>query len=247
MGKRGNEMKAVILCGGEGTRLRPYTYNAPKPMLKLGNRPILEYVLLNLKRNGFNEFIFTIGYLSEQIKEYFGDGSDFGVSIEYFVEKERLNTAGSVLQAKDLIDDTFFVGMGDQVTGIDVKQMLKFHKMKNNIATIGLKMQSTPYEYGIVEMDLDDNVSNFKEKPILTSFINSGMYLFEPEIFNYVKHKEDFAKDVFPRLLDKNKKISGYKFNEFWADIGRVHDYETMNNSMSVIELSLSLNNSIKK
>lgn len=240
-------MKAIILCGGEGTRLRPYTYNAPKPMLKLGNRPILEYVLLNLKRNGFKEFIFTVGYLSDQIQEYFGDGSRFDVSIEYYVEKERLNTAGSVLQAKDIIDDTFFVGMGDQVTGIDVKEMLNFHKMKNNIATLGLKMQSTPYEYGIVEIDSNDHVENFKEKPILTSFINSGMYLFEPTIFDYIRNKEDFAKDVFPRLLNEGKKISAYKFNEFWADIGRVHDYETMNNSMSVIELSMSLNNSIKK
>lgn len=239
-------MKAIILCGGEGTRLRPYTYNAPKPMLKLGNRPILEYVLLNLKRNGFKDIILTAGYLSDQIKEYFGDGSDFGVNIEYYIEKEKLNTAGSVLQARNVIDDTFFVGMGDQVTGINIKEMLRFHKNKSNIATLGLKMQSTPYEYGIVEMDLDDNINNFKEKPILTSFINSGMYLFEPEVFDYIKPKEDFAKDVFPRLLDKGKKISGYKFNEFWADIGRVHDYETMNNSMSVIELSLSLNNSDK-
>lgn len=239
-------MKAIILCGGEGTRLRPYTYNAPKPMLKLGNRPILEYVLLNLKRNGFKDIILTAGYLSDQIKEYFGDGSDFGVDIEYYIENEKLNTAGSVLQARNVIDDTFFVGMGDQVTGINIKEMLRYHKNKNNIATLGLKMQSTPYEYGIVEMDLDDNINNFKEKPILTSFINSGMYLFEPEVFNYIKPKEDFAKDVFPRLLDKGKKISGYKFNEFWADIGRVHDYETMNNSMSVIELSMSLNNSDK-
>ena len=109
MGKRGNKMKAIILCGGEGTRLRPYTYNAPKPMLKLGNRPILEYVLLNLKRNGFKDIILTAGYLSEQIKDYFGDGSDFGVDIEYYIEKEKLNTAGSVLQARKVIDDTFLL------------------------------------------------------------------------------------------------------------------------------------------
>ena len=242
MGKKGEKMKAIILCGGEGTRLRPYTYNAPKPMLKLGNRPILEYVLLNLKRNGFKDIILTAGYLSEQIKDYFGDGSDFGVNIDYYIEKEKLNTAGSVLQARKVIDDTFFVGMGDQVTGINIKEMLRFHKNKNNIATLGLKMQSIPYEYGIVEMDLNNDINNFKEKPALTSFINSGMYFFEPEIFDYIKPKEDFAKDVFPRLLDKGKKISGYKFNEFWADIGRVHDYETMNDSMSVIELSMSLN-----
>ncbi len=235
-------MTAIILCGGEGTRLRPYTYNIPKPMLRLGNRPILEFVLLNLKRYGVKDFILTVGYLHDKILDYFGDGSKFGINIEYLVEDEKLNTAGSVLGAKDKLKDTFFVGMGDHITAINVDEMLKFHKQKGNLVTMALKMQGTPMEYGIVSMNDDDlTISTFLEKPILSNLINAGIYILEPEIFDYVKPKDDFAKDVFPRLLEKGKGISGYKFTEYWADIGRIHDYETMNAIMSVIELSLAL------
>jgi len=234
-------MKAVILCGGEGTRLRPYTYNIPKPMLKLGNRPILEFVLLNLKRHGVKDFILTVGYLHDKIVDYFGDGSKWGLNIEYLVEDEKLNTAGSVLGAKDKLTDTFFVGMGDHITAIDVSEMLAFHKQKGNIATIALKLQGTPVEYGIVSLDDDNCISTFLEKPILSNLINAGIYILEPEIFDFISPKEDFAKDVFPRLLANGKKISGYKFTEYWADIGRIHDYETMNAIMSVVELSLAL------
>ncbi|MEM0438311.1 MAG: nucleotidyltransferase family protein [Candidatus Micrarchaeia archaeon] len=234
-------MKAIILCGGEGTRLRPYTYTIPKPMLKLGNRPILEFVLLNLKRYGVKEFVFTVGYLSEKIQEYFGDGSEFGVHIDYFVEKEKLNTAGSVLQAKELIDDTFFVGMGDHITAINVADMLNFHKKNGYPATIALKLQGVPMEYGIVGLNDDSSVSEFAEKPILSNLINAGIYIFEPEVFDYIRPKEDFARDVFPRMLQEGKKIGGYKFTEYWADIGRIHDYETMNAIMSVVELSIDL------
>jgi mannose-1-phosphate guanylyltransferase/phosphomannomutase len=241
MGEKGEMMKAIILCGGEGTRLRPYTYNIPKPMLKLGNRPILEFVILNLKRYGIKDFILTVGYLNEKIKDYFEDGSKWGVNIDYLVEDEKLNTAGSVLQAKDQLDETFFVGMGDHITAINAKEMSAFHKQSGNIATMALKMQGMPVEYGIVEVNDDASVAAFAEKPILSNLINAGIYIFEPEIFNYIKPKEDFAKDVFPRLLKNGKKISGYKFTEYWADIGRITDYETMNAIMSVVELSTAI------
>ncbi len=239
----GDIMKAIILCGGEGTRLRPYTYNIPKPMLRLGNKPILEFVLLNLKRFGITDFILTVGYLHERIEDYFGDGSKWGINIEYVVEDEKLNTAGSVLRARNKLTDTFFVGMGDHITAINVSEMEKFHRSKKNIATIALKLQGNPVEYGIVSVHPDDTVSSFMEKPILSNLVNAGMYIFEPEIFDYIRPKEDFAKDVFPRLLSANNKISAYTFTEYWADIGRINDYEMMNAIMSIIELSLTLNN----
>ncbi len=234
-------MKAVILCGGEGTRLRPYTYNVPKPMLKLGSKPILEYVLLNLKRAGVKDFILTVGYLKEQIMDYFKDGSQWGINIEYSVETEKLNTAGSVLQTKDKINDTFIVAMGDHVTSIDMRAFYEYHKKQGGIASIALKMRGTPVEYGIVEVNDDNSVAQFREKPILTNLVNAGIYVFEPEIFNYIKPKEDFAKDVFPRLLKEGKKIYGYKFSEYWMDVGRVHDYEMMNSILSVAELAIEL------
>ncbi len=234
-------MKAVVLCGGEGTRLRPYTYNVPKPMLKLGSKPILEYVLMNMKRAGIKDFILTVGYLHDQIIDYFQDGSKWGINIEYTIEKEKLNTAGSVLQVKDKINETFVVGMGDHVTSIDLQKFYEYHKKKGGIATIALKMRGTPVEYGIVELNEDNSVQQFKEKPILTNLVNAGIYMFEPEIFDYIKEKEDFAKNVFPRLLKDGKKIYGYQFTEYWMDVGRVHDYEMMNSILSVAELAIKL------
>lgn len=235
-------LKAVVLCGGEGTRLRPYTYNVPKPMLKLGNKPILEYVLLNLKRNGVSDFILTVGYLHDQIQKYFGDGSKLGINIEYVVEEKKLDTAGSVYSLKDRIRDTFIVAMGDHITGINIDDMLSFHKSKGAVATIALKLRGTPIEYGIVEVNDDNSIQTFREKPILSNLINAAIYIFEPKIFDYIQPSEDFSKHVFPRMLSKGEKIFGYQFTEYWADIGRVSDYEMMNSIISVVELSMALN-----
>ncbi len=237
-----NGLKAVVLCGGEGTRLRPYTYNVPKPMLKLGNKPLLEYVLLNLKRSGITEFILTVGYLHDQIRNYFGDGSKWNIKIDYSVEDKKLDTAGSVYQLKDKLSDTFIVAMGDHVTGIDMKKMHEFHKQKGGIATVALKLRGTPVEYGIVEVNDDDSIGTFREKPILSNLINAAIYVFEPKIFDYMGPGEDFSKHVFPRMLNQGEKIFGYQFTEYWADIGRVSDYEMMNSIISVVELSMALN-----
>ncbi len=240
-------MKAVLLCGGEGTRLRPYTYRMPKPLLPVGGRPILEYTLLNLKRNGIRDVVLTVGYLHEKIVDYFGDGSRLGMHIEYSIEKERLDTAGSVLQAKDLLgNETFFVGMGDHITAINIDKMLDYHEEKGNIATMAFKLQGIPLEYGVAELE-DGVVKAFKEKPILSNYINAGMYIFEPAIFEYIQPKEDFGKHVFPRLLKDGKKISSYVFNEFWADVGRIKDYEEMNNILSIVDLMMTLNGNTRK
>lgn len=232
-------MKAFVLCGGIGTRLRPYTYNIPKPMLPLGRKPILEFVVSNLKAGGITDLIFTVGYLKEQIRNHFGDGKDFGVKIRYLEEKEVMNTAGSILPGKPLINDTFAVVMGDHLTSIDLKKMVEFHKERKAIATIGLKKQGVPLEYGIASID-EDKVVSFKEKPILENYVNAAVYIFEPKIFNYIKDKEDFAKDVFPRLMAKGEKLNAYVFDDYWVDIGRIHDYEYFNQIISIVDLALS-------
>ncbi len=234
-------MKAILLCGGQGARLRPYTYNIPKPMLPLGRKPILEYVIRNLKSNGVIEFYLTVGYLKSQITGYFGDGKKLGVKIHYVEEKEALNTAGSTLPVKGMMKETFVVQMGDHLSRINVKKMLESHKKAGCIATIGFKRQGIPLDYGVAHINSDGTVKDFAEKPIVTNFVNAGIYAFEPEIFGYIKPKEDFAKDVFPRMLSAKKPVNSYIFDDFWLDIGHTEEYEEMNRAISIIELVTEL------
>jgi len=232
-------MKTFILAGGEGTRLRPYTYEKPKPMLEIGDegKPILYYVIQNLKRAGLTDYIITVGYQHEKIKEYFGDGSEFGVNIEYAVETEKMNTAGSILPLKDRVDSTFVVVMGDHITNINMKEMIEHHKKNKKMATIALLKGKIPIEYGVAEVDNSGCVTEFKEKPLIENLYNVAIYVFEPEIFKYIKEKEDFAKDVFPRMLGKKEKINAYVFEKLWYDIGRVVDYERLNKELKMKEI----------
>jgi NDP-sugar pyrophosphorylase family protein len=229
--------KAIVLCGGKGTRLRPYTYSIPKPMLPLGRKPILEYVVQSLKENGITEMVFTVGYLKEQIISHFGDGKKLGVKISYSEEQHELNTAGSIKPIESQLKDTFVVLMGDHLSLLDIKKMLKFHAEQGALATIALKRQGVPLEYGIAHME-GDRITSFQEKPIIQNLVNSGVYVLEPEIFKYIKEGDDFARDVFPKLLADKKKISGFVFDSYWLDIGRTTDYEQMNRMISVIELA---------
>ncbi len=232
-------MKAFILCGGQGTRLRPYTYTIPKPMLPLGRKPILEYVIRNLKRNGITDLVLTVGYLKEQIIDYFGDGSEWGVKISYAQEKDEQGTAGSILSHASEVKGTFVVVAGDHFSRVSIKKMLDFHKKQGGIATVAFKRAGVPLEYGIAHVDGSGRVSAFQEKPIITNLVNSSLYVFEPEIFKYIKPKEDFAKNVFPRLMASKGKINAYVFDDYWLDIGRTSDYDKINEMISVFELVL--------
>jgi len=240
-------MKAIVLCGGEGTRLRPYTYSIPKPMLPLGRKPILEYVINNLKHAGITDIILNVGYLSHQIKNHFGDGKKFGVKLTYFEEKQPLNTAGSILQARHLIKDTFVVLMGDHLTTIDLKKMIEHHRKSGCMTTIGLKRQGTPLEYGVAKVNPKGHVEQFEEKPLMQNLINSAIYIFEPGIYNYIREREDFAKNVFPRMLAEKKHVNAYIFDDYWVDIGRMTDYEKLHQMVSVIDLVLHGYNTSKK
>ncbi|MBI2079921.1 nucleotidyltransferase family protein [Candidatus Micrarchaeota archaeon] len=226
-------MKAFVLCGGEGTRLRPYTYKTPKPMLKVGGKPILQFVIENLRANGITDIVMTVGYLRNQITDYFGNGSKFGVNIKYAEETSPKNTAGSILDFKGKVKETFVVTMGDHIAEIDFRKMIELHKKKKNIATIALKKHRTKIEYGVVELN-DNEVNNFVEKPVFENFINTAIYIFEPKIFDYIMEREDFAKDVFPRLLKSGQKITAYKFDGHWFDIGRVSEYDKIKDLKSV-------------
>ncbi len=229
-------MRVFVLAGGEGTRLRPYTYSAPKPMLMLGGKPILEYVIENLARSGMKDIVLTVGYRHEQIVKHFGDGSRLGVKIEYSIENEKLNTAGSIMPFKGKVDKTFAVVMGDHLTDIDMSQMLKHHSKSGAIATIALYHARTPLEYGVAKIE-GGQIVGFAEKPLLEHNYNTAIYIFEPEIFGYIRGREDFAKDVFPRLLEAKKPINAYVFDGVWFDIGRVSDYERFCELFSLMRL----------
>lgn len=233
-------MKAFIIAGGEGTRLKPYTYSTPKPLLPLGCKPILQYTFENLKRFGIKDYVITLRYLHEQISSYFGDGSKFGVKIEYAVEKEVRNTAGSILPYKGKVKDTFFVLMGDHLTNIDLEDMLKQHKKSGALATIALYKDRTHLEYGVASVE-GTKVTGFREKPVIDSLYNTAIYVFEPEVFDYIKEGEDFAKNVIPRLIKEGKKVEGYIFDDVWFDVGNVSDYQKLDELMKVIRLAKDL------
>ena len=232
--------KAIVLCGGKGTRLRPYTYTIPKPMLPIGKRPILEYVLASLRRAGVDEVYLTVGYLHEQIERHFGTGEKVGMKLHYSVESTELGTAGSIIPLMGRFHETFVVMMGDHLSNVEIAKIIDFHKKHKAIATLALNRKGVPLEYGVADME-GERIVRFREKPIVENLINTGVYVLEPEIFEHIKPGDDFATDVFPSLLEKGERINGYLFTDYWLDIGRTTDYEHINQFISVIELAEKL------
>lgn len=224
-------MKAVIMAGGKGTRLRPLTCNKPKPMVPIVNRPMMEHIMFLLKKYGYDEVWITLFYLPELIQNYFGDGSEFGIKIHYSLEESPLGTAGSVKKVINDLTDTFLVISGDALTDINLEEAVKFHKEKKAKATIVLTKVSNPLEYGVVIADQEGEVKRFLEKPgwgeVFSDTVNTGIYVLEPEIFElFEAGKEfDFSKDLFPMLLDKGEMIGGYVAEGYWSDIGNLEQY----------------------
>jgi NDP-sugar pyrophosphorylase family protein len=227
-------LKALILCGGPGTDMRPLTLSMPKAMLPVGYKPLLERNLDFLKAHGINNFVFAIGYLGEQIIKYFGDGSLHGVRIQYSPEKEELGTAGAIKNADKLINSTFITMFCDTVfSGLDVKDALQFHKDKQALATVVMWRTNDVRNFGSVVADKDGAVEEFVEKPkhAAAGWINTGFFVFEPEIFNLIKGRGrviSLEEDIIPILMDR-KKLFAYKHNGYWADVGNPKDYEKVN------------------
>src|SRR5437016_11876917 len=190
-------MKAVIMAGGEGTRLRPLTSNQPKPMLPLANRPMMEHIVKLLKEHGFDEIVVTLAFLPQAIRTYFGDGSEFGVRMVYATEESPLGTASSVRNAMQELTEPFLVISGDVLTDIDLSEVVRFHEERGALATIGLKAMENPLEFGIVITRDDGSVERFLEKPtwgqVFSDTINTGIYVLEPEIFDYIPEGEAYA------------------------------------------------------
>src|SRR6476661_4202690 len=224
-------MKAVILAGGEGTRLRPLTSNQPKPMLPIANVPMMEHIVRLLAQHGFDDIVVTVAFLANHIRNYFGDGSDFGVRMQYATEESPLGPAGSVRNAMDALDETFLVVAGDALTDIDLGAVMKAHRAADAFASIALKRVENPVEFGIVITRDDGSIERFLEKPtwgeVFSDTINTGIYVLEPSIFDYIPQGEvvDFSGDVFPQVLDDGGLLHGHVADGYWEDVGTTEAY----------------------
>ncbi len=223
-------MKAIIMAGGEGTRLRPLTCDMPKPMLRVMNVPVLEHIIELLKKHGIKDIAITLGYLPEKITEYFDDGSKWGVNINYYTEQEPLGTAGSIKNASRFVDSDFLVISGDALTDINLSEAFTFHEQANSLVTIILSKVSEPLDYGIVLTDRMGKIKKFAEKPMwsetITDTVNTGIYIMKKEVLDLIPDGFcDFSRDVFPTLLERGKDIYGFLSTGYWCDIGDISAY----------------------
>lgn len=224
-------MKAIIMAGGEGSRLRPLTCDCPKPMVRLMNKPIMEYAIELLKAHGITKIAATLGYQPDAIVDHFGDGSDFGIELQWFIEEKPLGTAGGVRQAKAFLDEPFIVLSGDGVTDLNLTELIQFHQEKHALATMVLRREKDPSEYGVVCADSDGRIRRFCEKPgrcdLISDTINTGVYLLQPELLDRIPENQpyDFGHDLFPKLAEDDDGLFGYIMNGYWCDVGDVPAY----------------------
>ncbi len=219
------------MAGGEGTRLRPLTSNAPKPLLPLVNRPMMEHIVGLLARHGIDDIVVTVAFMANAIRDYFGDGSEFGVKMTYATEESPLGTAGSVRNAMEHLTERFVVISGDVLTDIDLGAIVDFHERNDALATIGLAHVDNPLEFGIVITREDGSIERFLEKPtwgqVFSDTINTGIFVLEPEIFDYIEPDRpvDFSGEVFPQLLKDRKPLFGAIAEGYWEDVGTLEAY----------------------
>lgn len=218
-------MRAVILAGGKGTRLAPYTMVLPKPLMPIGDMPILEVVVRQLKSHGFSRITMAVGHLAELLQAFFGDGRKFGIEIDYSIEDRPLGTAGPLAYIEEM-DDTFLVMNGDILTTLDYSRLLKYHRSHGGIATIATHHRQVHIDFGVIDVNQSNELMNYTEKPTLEYLVSMGIYVFEARILQYITKEEylDFPALV-KSLLAKGEKVVGYPSREYWLDIGRPDDY----------------------
>jgi mannose-1-phosphate guanylyltransferase / phosphomannomutase len=239
-------MKAVVMAGGEGTRLRPLTSNQPKPMVPIAGKPCMEHILELLGAHGFDDVIITVAFLPQAIRSYFGSGDALGIDVSYSVEESPLGTAGSVRLAADQLDEPFLVISGDALCDVDLTKLVEFHNEHDAAVTIGLKSVDNPLEFGIVVTDDEGRVERFLEKPswgqVFSDTINTGIYVVDPEALRHVPADRpyDFSKELFPLLLDMGRPLYGYVMDGYWQDIGNLDQFRQAN--YDALEGKLRLN-----
>lgn len=247
---RGTGMKAVVMAGGEGSRLRPITAARPKPLVPVCNVPIMEHIVGLLRRHEMQEIVCTLHYLADEVQSYFDGGDDFGVSISYSIEDTPLGTAGSVKLAEArLRDGAFVIISGDALTDCDLTQAIAFHREKGGIATLILCRVPNPLDFGVVIVDENSRVTRFLEKPgwseVFSDTVNTGMYILEPEVFDILEPGKvyDWSQDVFPELLRLGKSVYGYVMpeGEYWSDVGTLPQYREAQEHLLVGRAKLAI------
>jgi mannose-1-phosphate guanylyltransferase/phosphomannomutase len=224
-------MKAVVMAGGEGSRLRPLTIGRPKPMVPMVSKPVMGHILDLLKRHGITEVVVTLHFMPEIIQGYFGDGSSMGMTVHYAVEETPLGTAGSVKNAERYLDEPFLIISGDAVTDINLQEVIAFHQEKGAEATLTLYRVPNPLEYGVIITDPDGKITQFLEKPswgeVISDTVNTGIYVLEPAVLDLIEEgvPTDWSKDVFPKLLESGQPLYGYVAGGNWTDVGDISEY----------------------
>jgi mannose-1-phosphate guanylyltransferase/phosphomannomutase len=228
-------MRAVVMAGGEGSRLRPLTSNQPKPMVPIVGKPCMEHILELLRSHGFDEVIVTLAYLPQAIESYFGDGESLGIAVEYSMEETPMGTAGSVRLAAGRIDEPFLVISGDALTDFDLTRVMQFHHEREAVVTIALKAVDNPLDFGIVVTGDDGRIERFLEKPswgqVFSDTINTGIYVIDPDVMQHVPVDRpfDFSKELFPLLLEMGRPLYGFVCDGYWQDIGNLEQYRQAN------------------
>jgi NDP-sugar pyrophosphorylase family protein len=219
-------MRAIILAGGKGTRLAPYTTVLPKPLMPVGDMPILEVVIRQLARHGFNDLTLAVGHLAELLMAYCGNGDKFKVKLDYSREDQPLGTAGPIALVPNLTD-TFLVMNGDLLTTLDYTEMVRFHRNRNALATIACYQRDVKIDLGVIEMDEDNWVTDYIEKPIYRYAVSMGVYIFEPEILQYIPRGQKLdLPELVLQIMKARQKVNVFNFDGYWLDIGHPDDYK---------------------
>ena len=219
-------MKAVILAGGKGTRLKPYTTILPKPLMPIGDMPILEILLRQMKRVGVNEAVLTVGHLAELLRLFFQDGERLGMNITYSYEDTPLGTAGP-LSLVDSLDETFLVANGDVLTTLPLANLLAHHHLSGAMATIAMHRRQVYIDLGVIQQNDEGRVTGYIEKPTYDFMVSMGIYVFEPRVLEFIPRNEylDFP-DLVKKLIAAGEVVTGFPFDGYWQDLGRADDYE---------------------
>ena len=219
-------MKAVILAGGLGTRLKPFTEVIPKPLLPIGEKAVLEIQIEHLKKHGVTDVFLATNYKSNYIENFFGDGSRYGVKLTISKEEKRLGTAGPVKLLEEFLDETFIVMNGDILTNVDFGEIRRFADTQESMLTLSIKKIVMPYAFGNIFFD-GDRVTGIEEKPDIITHALAGIYVMKPGIFEHIPKDEYYGMDhLIKKLLAENKPVTKYEIKDYWLDIGRVDDYE---------------------
>jgi len=220
-------MKAVILAGGKGARLAPYTKILPKPLMPIGDLPILEVLLRQMRRAGITEAILTVGHLAELLRAFFQSGERLGIKIDYSFEDRPLGTAGPLSLIASRLTETFLVANGDVLTTLDLRELVEAHRRSCAIATIATHPRKVNIDLGVLQFNGTDELTGYIEKPTFDFFVSMGIYVFEPGVLGYIPYQQylDFP-DLVLKMIGNGERVMGYRYNGYWQDLGRPDDYE---------------------